>query len=336
MESLVADKNISDDKISQLIDEDGNPYEITQEAIEFGENLTVAMAKDIVSLVEEQKKKLLLIIVSLRQEIEDKKKEQSDIYYYLNKKLDDNFEIISSLEEQILNEHNDRENKESIYEKKIEELNNQLANEEIAYKSKIKSLEAKLDNLTDFIQNKEKIENQIKSLETTLELERLKFKNDLDHIEMKSIKERKNMELELKNQIELIKIEYSSKMNSCLDEETRNIRLENLRIKDEISLLSKEADLVRLINTNISERDRDLRIEYELSQSSEKELQNKLGTYQHLIKQLNDKNASLESKVEILTKQIQELSNNLPSDASSIIKQIDSNLQNQVAIFFKY
>ena len=54
------------------------------------------------------------------------------------------------------------------------------------------------------------------------------------------------------------------------------------------------------------EKDRELRNEYQLAQSNEKELVNRLGTYQHLIKQLNERNLELEDKNGKLQQQIEE------------------------------
>ena len=115
-EALTADKvePVNLPAAAVLLDEDGNEYTITPEAIKMGEDLTVAMARDIVAGIEEQKKRLLLRIAELMDENRAQMVEHQDVYYYLNKKLDDNFETISSLEEQILNEQGDREIQENL------------------------------------------------------------------------------------------------------------------------------------------------------------------------------------------------------------------------------
>ena len=50
------------------------------------------------------------------------KEDQSDVYYYLHKKLDDNYDVISALERQLMVETADREKAETEYARQIEEL----------------------------------------------------------------------------------------------------------------------------------------------------------------------------------------------------------------------
>lgn len=289
------------------LDSDLESYEMTPEAIKFGDDLTVAMARDIVEQVEEQKKRLLLKIAQLTEQLEAQKKEQSDIYYYLNKKLDDNFETISSLEEQLLNEQSDREVSERMFERTIEELNSKLSGEEARFQSKINSLELKIESLNEFDEKKHLIEAELARANELIVIERGKHASIIDDIEMRKIKESNILEKNLVAQVEIIKQSYLAKVESSLDEETRSIRLENLRLKSEMKLQSLEADKVREISKSILEKDRELRNEYQLAQSNEKELVNRLGTYQHLIKQLNERNLELEDKNGKLQTQIEAL-----------------------------
>lgn len=48
--------------------------------------------------------------------------DQSDVYYYLHKKLDDNYDVISALQRQLMVETADREKAEKEYTRQIEEL----------------------------------------------------------------------------------------------------------------------------------------------------------------------------------------------------------------------
>jgi hypothetical protein len=121
-------------------------------------------------------------------------------------------------------------------------------------------------------------------------------------MEMKSINERKLLQETFDINVAQIKVEHLKMIDKGLDDKTREIYLENLRIKDELKIQSKEAENVLRLNSSISERDRELRNELQLSQSAEKELTNRLGTYQYLIKQLNDRNTELEEKCDGLLK----------------------------------
>lgn len=280
--------------------QDGEVYEMTPEAIKFGEDLSISMAKDIVRQVEEQKRQLILKIFELTQALEQQKKEQADIYYYLNKKLDDNYETIARLEEQLITEQGDREVAEKLSERKIDELNSKLGSEEVRFTSRISALESKLDGVREYSENKEKTEKQIADLQTTIENERIEFQNLLDSVEMRALKEKIQHERLFEEKAEALKREYLEKVEAGISDKTRETLQENLRVKMELSSLTREADDVRAINASIFERDRDMRNELSLSQSAEKELLKRLGTYQHLIKQLTEKNGELEQKFEAI------------------------------------
>src|SRR4051812_10038214 len=85
------------------------------------ESLSLNVLKELVNSLEETKLKLLLNVKELKEKLSQQKEDQTDIYYFLNKKCDESFEVIASLEEQILNEQADREIAEKLYENKLEE-----------------------------------------------------------------------------------------------------------------------------------------------------------------------------------------------------------------------
>ena len=63
----------------------------------------------------------------LRASLETGRADQADIYYFLQKKLDDNYNNLSELENQILQEQTDREKAEEAYEIRTHELESTLA-----------------------------------------------------------------------------------------------------------------------------------------------------------------------------------------------------------------
>ena len=67
------------------------------------------LLSSMVTALEETKLNLTLNVKSLKEDLHVQKRDQQDVYYYLNKKCDDAYEIIASLEEQILTEQADRE-----------------------------------------------------------------------------------------------------------------------------------------------------------------------------------------------------------------------------------
>ena len=297
---MVADKNatVLTDIVAgtTLVADDGTEYTMTPQAIKFGDDLSVAMAKDIVFQVEEQKRQLLLVVVGLREQLEQQKKEQADIYYYLNKKLDDNFETISSLEEQLLTEQGDREVAERISERKIEELSSKLVIDDAKSGSRIQSLEAALDNVRDYIEKKESNDRKVTDLTSSIEREREEFRTQFDALEMKAIKEKSALESTFAIKLQELQSQYEANLNAGLEDLTREIFLENTGLHKELATQSKEVNNILAINTSVINTDRLMRNELQLSQASEKELLKRLGTYQHLIKRLTQKITELEIK----------------------------------------
>lgn len=67
--------------------------------------------------------------------------DQSDVYYYLHKRLDDNYDVISALERQLVVEATDREKAEMEYERQIEKLHHRRDEELAPLKEKLAALE---------------------------------------------------------------------------------------------------------------------------------------------------------------------------------------------------
>lgn len=84
-----------------------------------------------------------------------------DIYYYLNKKCDDSYDVITSLEEQILNEQVSREQTEKQYEKRLEDQRIKFSAEEVKLMTRIGDLEEKLKTFRDFGDKKEELEANV-------------------------------------------------------------------------------------------------------------------------------------------------------------------------------
>jgi len=108
--------------------------------------LTINSLRESVAALEDQKMKLLVALQDARDQLKQQKTDQADIYYYLNKKCDESFEVIASLEEQLLNEQSDRELSEKGFENKYEELRMSAGQTEVKLHAKITDLESRLVN----------------------------------------------------------------------------------------------------------------------------------------------------------------------------------------------
>jgi len=307
----------------------GEKGEVSPEVQAISDKLTNRMLKDFISRLEEQKIKLLLNIKEYKTTLDQTREDQTDIYYYLNKKLDDNYELIASLENQILSEQNDREIQEKIYEKKIEELESQIEGIELKYTDQMNQLEDQLTSLKDFTEQKEDMETQLKKLLDTLEKERTQFRLATEEMELKTMKERERLRNEFQQNMKELISKAEADSIALMDTKTKQTYEDNLKLRDELKYSSDKVKEVLKMNTNISERDRELRAEVELAQSAEAEMIQKLAEYQKLIKSLNQKNeieigsrdeetnslkAKLESKdatIDALQNRIEELEDDL-------------------------
>ena len=105
--------------------------------------LTLGALRDDVAVLEDDKAKLLIALQESRDQLKQQKTDQADIYYYLNKKCDESFEVIASLEEQLLHEQSDREVSEKSYESRLEEMRLASSNTESKLQAKISDLESR-------------------------------------------------------------------------------------------------------------------------------------------------------------------------------------------------
>lgn len=279
------------------------------------DDLNFGMLKDYVAQLEEQKRKLLLALKEYKQKYEQQKNDQSDIYYYLNKKLDENYETIVGLEEQILVEQADRESNEKNFEKIIEDLKTKLVNEKAKYTGRIHELEEKISSYKEFSEQKANLDKNLENLMITLEEERKQFREYADEMERRAIQEKEKMRHELEVQLALYQNDIEESAIKKLSTKTRETLEMNKFIKSELRFQSKQADKVLEYNQKVLSQEKKLRQELELSQESQKEMQLKFGHYQRLIKQLNE---NIEFNDKNAKEKIMELENVLDEKVAEI------------------
>ncbi|KAJ1420790.1 hypothetical protein B484DRAFT_127815 [Ochromonadaceae sp. CCMP2298] len=259
------------------------------------EVLSNSMLKDIVNNLEETKLKLLLTISELKDKLAQQKDDQSDIYYYLNKKCDESFEVIASLEEQILNEQTDREIAEKLYENKIDEQKTSAAAAEVKSQSKVSDLETRLEMLSSFNEEKEESERNLQDLMVKLEEERAAFKTNAESIENRFLVERDKLRKAFEQKYAQTKRELESSVEVKMTSKTKKTQIMNLVMKKELDMQSKHAEKLLEINQQVIQRDRGLKLELQLSTSLHSDTTMKLAISQRTVKQLTDRVAALEA-----------------------------------------
>jgi hypothetical protein len=208
---------------------------VNEKAQKASEELTNGMLMDQLEELEEQKTKLLLNLKECKEKYEQQKSDQTDIYYYLNKKLDENYETIALLEEQILNEQTQREVHERKLEKRIEDLEAKLVADELKYKNKLKEAEEKLQKLKEFSDNKDELERNFEKLLETLETERKHYSELVDENERKSIRERDRFRKDCLVQFEEYKQKLQDEADDKLSSKTKKTLKTNKMIKTELT-----------------------------------------------------------------------------------------------------
>ncbi len=218
------------------MDEDFGPLsDVHADVKKLGGGLEVSLLRD---YVEELERKQLVIVEQsnkTKEENEQRAKDQADVYYYLNKKLDDNYELIHSLEEQIMREQSEREVSEKEYEKTIEQLNAKFSAEEVKYKMRITDLEDKVETIREFIEQKTNLEAKLKELSDTLDAERLDNQKKLEEMEKRTLLDKRNLKKEFDYDLEAIKSQHKLEFDSKLSAKAKRAKLLTTMYKNELS-----------------------------------------------------------------------------------------------------
>lgn len=259
--------------------------------------LEVSLLREYVEDLEKRQMKLAEEAQRSKIETELKTKDQADVYYYLNKKLDENYEIIHNLEEQILREQSEREVSEKEYEQNIEQLNAKIAADEAKNKSKIFDLEDRLEAMRDFIEQKSVMQQKLDELTATLNKERAEFSEKYEMLDKARIQEKRQLRNDFDMELEHVKRQHKEEIDNKLSTKAKRSKLLNIKFKKELSYQTLQAEQVLLHDKEVAARDRSMRTEVELSKGMEEEMQKKLVEYQRTIKSLNKK---LEEDVSIL------------------------------------
>jgi hypothetical protein len=246
------------------------------------------MVSNMLTAAEEQKLALTLNIKALKEELTQQKADQADVYYYLNKKCDDSFEVISSLEEQLLTEQADREVAEKLYEKRIEALTQQLEVQGQEMGAKIGKLEKELAGLQVFAAKKGEMEKEIATLKRSLERERAKCKSAITEMEQQWTLERNRLKRASDKALQDLQDEIDKGLSARLDKISRETMERNEHVEQELRVQSHEADKVLEYNQAVLDKEKELRLSLSLSQSIEAELMEKMTVYQRTIKTQNE------------------------------------------------
>jgi myosin heavy subunit len=260
-----------------------------QQAQEVNEKLTNAALQEQILSLHQDKLKLLGIIRDLKSSLHQQKDDTTDIYYYLNKKCDENYEVIGKLESQLITEQVDREQAEKLYQKKISDLETAAEETVRKYQEDIALLEDKFNKVNDYHHNLEENEKMIRELRQELKQQEQSFLEETTRLERKLFQERENMKNEYEKKVMEMKAETIASIEKKLEARSKDTLLENYLLKNNLHDQSIKTEEVLELSNQIIAKDKKLQIQLKLSKSAEDEFLVRVERYQRIIKSLNEK-----------------------------------------------
>jgi hypothetical protein len=155
-------------------------------------------------------------VVEGKAELLKSKQDQNDVYFFLHKKLDDNYDIISGMENQLLSESLDRKNAVEGYRKTIDE--DQLSYDEVMtqLRNRQGEIDEKLFSLKEVGSYKEEIEGEMRKLLNEIEGERKSHFKNIAELERKAVKDKEILKQRLIDGLKAAKIELEGKSHQML------------------------------------------------------------------------------------------------------------------------
>jgi hypothetical protein len=242
-----------------------------------------------IKILEEENADLVKEKGMLEDNLRQQRSDEADIYYYLHKKLDDNYDVIASLEKQILIEQTERERAQKNYDEISKNISSANASEIAALQDELKSTKEDLFTLSEFRQKKADLEKQFRDLRETMEKEQEEHKQITADLDRRNVQEKERLKNEMLRKIQETKQNLLSMTEDQLHTTTKRTIMENEQMITELQYQSKETEKMLHKNEKLETEKQSLRRELELSKETEQELAKRTQFYQKLIKKLHEK-----------------------------------------------
>jgi hypothetical protein len=263
-----------------------------------GGGLEVSLLREYVEELEAKQLHITQQAELCRAENQVRDKDQADVYYYLNKKLDDNYDVIHTLEEQIIREQSEREISEKEYEQAIEALQGKMAADESRYKSRLLELENKLEQVREYMGQKDEFLGQVEELTGTIQKDKADFAQRYEDLDKARIQEKQQLRNDFNLEMESVKRHHKADIDSKLSDKAKKSKILNTMYKKELKYQTLQAEEVLVHDSAVTARDRARRTEMDLSKGMEEELQKKLVEYQRTIRSLNKRISEDSGKIQ--------------------------------------
>eukprot|EP00752_Nemacystus_decipiens_P004512 g4120.t1 len=233
--------------------------------------------------LECDKRDLLENIRVLRVRLADEKEDQSDVYYYLHKKLDDNYDVISALERQLMVETADREKAETEYARQIEELETRRDEELGPLKDKLLTEEEQLNGMHEAAKNKREADANRARLEAEIKMTESTVENDLNNERRKKLQEKQRVRRQVEDEIKQLTSELFSKKEIELADKTVRAKDNNEKLHAALQAKAKQAERMMVANQGLALENRSLRNDVDLATASEVVLEKHVRLYHDLV-----------------------------------------------------
>lgn len=217
-----------------------------------------------------------------------------EIIAVLRKKHLQNDERITALEQQIQLEKTkasqEKENLVTEYMLKINELEEKFKKRS----SEFSMIQEELKIINDFRRKKPQMEQELKNMKETMDNADLEHKKTLARMEQKFFNNKVHLEKEAEQKIAVLAEKAHNEAIIQLDDASRSMFKENVRLNKALSFHIKEVEDLRKRNAALAEENDILRLHKEMSQDTSNDTISKLTAQRATISELREKVLTLE------------------------------------------
>eukprot|EP00949_MAST-11_sp_MAST-11-sp1_P003133 g3133.t1 len=225
----------------------------------------------------------------LKIDLETQKSDAKDIYYYLHKKLDDNYEVIDSLERKVLKLNQDAEQTAEDTAEKIKNIELDAAKTQSRLEDSIEKLQDELASLKEFKEHKLQIEAKLKEVMDELVAEKDARKAEVEELVRRNLTEKERLKKEMLVKIKETKQNLLSMTEDQLHTTTKRTIMENEQMTTELQYQSRETERLLKRSEAVEKANKDLKRQLQIHEEAEREYAKKTHFYQKLIKKLHEK-----------------------------------------------
>ena len=209
--------------------------------------------------------------------------DQRDIYYFLQKKLDDNYEVISALEQKIINWQVTQEAAKRRHATELQGLTDSMKAESEQLQTSINEEKEKLFGVKDLAQDKADLEAKIEELNAALREEEAAFlANKVEH-ERQTVREKEGLKKEIVRKVRETQEAMVEQTSEQLCNKTLMTIRENVDRRSKLMDSSEQVEQLLMRHQRDVDRNLQLRRHLQLVRETTKAVESKIKTYKQRI-----------------------------------------------------